>query len=77
MGVFDGSVYRIRARKGETFADPDYTESAATAGDVVESYKTHGWDAVEVREVHFVNSDVDPLHLSFGDYWGGEDEEED
>lgn len=69
MSVFDGSVYRLRARyadgtEGERWASTDRGAQEAAAGMLL-----HGALAIEAGEVHFVSNGGDRLNLSFGDYW--------
>lgn len=75
MGVFDGSVYRIRARKGDRFSDTLWTQDDADAQDAVKNFADYGWDAVDAEEVFYVAQGNDRLGLSFGDYWGEEENE--
>jgi hypothetical protein len=76
MGVFDGSVYRIRARKGDQFSDTLWTQDDDEASRFAANFQLHGWDAVEADEVFYAAHGNDRLNLSFGDYWGDEEEEE-
>jgi len=70
MGVFDGSVYRIRARKGDRFSDTLWIQDDNEARRFANNFLLHGWDAVEVDEVFYSAQGNDRLGLSFGDYWG-------
>ncbi|MET9816926.1 hypothetical protein [Streptomyces sp. NPDC006355] len=76
MGVFDGSVYRIRARKGDHFSESHWAQDDSQAIKWAEGFKTLGWDAVEADEVFYAAHGNDRLGLSFGDYWGDEEEAE-
>lgn len=75
MGVFDGTVYRIRVRKGADETER-WTSNDGEARAFAESARISGADAVQASEVAFVDNGQDRLDLSFGDFHDEEEEEE-
>lgn len=75
MGVFDGTVYRVMVRKG-TDETERWTRDDNEARALAESARIGGADAVQASEVAYVDNGQDRLGLSFGDFYGDEEDED-
>lgn len=75
MSVFDGGTRRIRARTADGEEREHYEDSDSDVQQLVANYRAGGAKAVLVEYLHFIVGDTD-TRLSFGDYWGDEEEDE-
>ncbi|MFD3952225.1 hypothetical protein ACFWRC_19640 [Streptomyces albidoflavus] len=76
MGVFDGGMYRLEIRDSDDEETTEYVGTEPEARARVGALKEANAKAAHVGYVHFVASDYDP-GLSFGDFWGDEEDEDD
>ncbi|WP_326742614.1 hypothetical protein [Streptomyces sp. NBC_01768] len=72
MGVFDGGTERVSVRRKSTGEEDYYPDNARAFVD--ELREDPDVTGVQACWVHYVTGDVIDS-LSFGDYWGYEDEE--
>ncbi|MFJ6636610.1 hypothetical protein ACIQMR_35380 [Streptomyces sp. NPDC091376] len=73
MGVFDGGTHRVSIRWKSGSEDDVYPDNVERC--VADLRVDPDVKAVETRWVHYVQGDVDSA-LSFGDYWGDEEDDE-
>ncbi|MFE5159113.1 hypothetical protein ACFRNT_11375 [Streptomyces sp. NPDC056697] len=74
MSVFDGGTHRVSIRWKSGSEDDIYPDDVEKT--VADLRADPDVKAVETRWVHYVLGECDG-GLSFGDFWGDEDEEDD
>ncbi|MFB7012931.1 MULTISPECIES: hypothetical protein [unclassified Streptomyces] len=73
MGVFDGGTERVSVRRKSTGEEDFFPDDPRAFVDALRDDPDVA--GVETYKVHYVIGDV-VSELSFGDYWGDEDEED-
>lgn len=78
MGVFSGGSYRVRVRMADEERVDLFADNKPDAAQLVANVQAGGAKGAEVGYVHFVPDESgEGSELSFGDYWGDGDDEED
>ncbi|MFI7096395.1 hypothetical protein [Streptomyces lydicus] len=75
MGVFDGGAYRLSIRDADDDERREMADTKDEARRKLDAARESGAKAGFVDYVHYVVSDYS-TGLSFGDYWGDEEEED-
>ncbi|MFB7188435.1 hypothetical protein ACFCZT_24700 [Streptomyces sp. NPDC056230] len=73
MGIFDGGTERVSVRRKSTGEEDFFPDDSRAFVDALRDDPDVA--GVETHRVHYVIGDV-ISDLSFGDYWGDEDEED-
>lgn len=76
MGVFDGEIYRVRVRYASGLEGTYYRDTGTEVRGLVDDAKAAGAPAADVRRLFYASFE-DDTGLSYGDYWGDGEEEED
>ncbi|MFF1625604.1 hypothetical protein [Streptomyces sp. NPDC058272] len=73
MGVFDGGTYQVSVRRRDDSEEDEYTSNPH---ELVEKYRTDpDVKAVLTCWIHYVTGETES-DLSFGDFWGDEEDED-